>query len=704
MEFICLDIETTGLDLETNEIIEVAAVKFNQTEILGSFQTFIHYDQEIPKIVEHLTGINKSMTENAPTLDLMANQILEFCGNAPIVGHNINFDINFLNKKGVPLTNTLFDTLPLSQILIQDTPSHSLEVLSRTFNKQYFPTHRAQDDCLANIELFYLFLDKLKNSSPNTAFLFKHILQKSDTEWAKILNNIIPAGQKTELPKNKLNTFAPSNQNTNYQELNGNFQDLITQSKPNTLLVVSENQISNFTSQINQLPELNSEINTEKFENFIQSAELNYDETVLALKIAKLLETKNPVYKQDLNLHGQDYNYLNQLLEENYQVYESPNGFITTHFNFFRLLQSNKLPAFTNIFFDNQPFLEEQFVRASEQRITLHQAEQGQENLALALEFRNLRNFAEKIKATENAEFYDSALINNLTFNDPEFQVTLQKIFESTNSKETKDQIQTLKSNFSQYLIYIRNPQNYYNTSDADNQIATIGFIPKSIDTDFDLQKLANKSQAQNFNSVQQENFASKIFLQTSSNYPDPNAFGYNQFISDQLFEELKSINNQALVISTAKAQMLQIHNDLALKLNEIGITLLTQDIAGSRGKILSNLENNEAPSVLLCSQYFFLKNYPTLEKLEKVLITKLPMSLPNHIFYEYKKSIAQNSFMELIVPNTANTLYQVLNQASQQNPKLSEFKLYDPRIVTKNWGVEISNNLPSNIIINDCQ
>jgi len=124
MEFICLDIETTGLDFDTAEIIEVAAVRFNETEILDYYQTFIKYEKPIPEIVVHLTGITTEMTKDAPELKDVAQAILDFCGNAPIVGHNINFDITFLKNKGVPLSNTLFDTLPLSHILVQDIPSH----------------------------------------------------------------------------------------------------------------------------------------------------------------------------------------------------------------------------------------------------------------------------------------------------------------------------------------------------------------------------------------------------------------------------------------------------------------------------------------------------------------------------------------------------------------------------------------------------
>lgn len=105
--------------------------------------------------------------------------------------------------------------------------------------------------------------------------------------------------------------------------------------------------------------------------------------------------------------------------------------------------------------------------------------------------------------------------------------------------------------------------------------------------------------------------------------------------------------------------------------LEQYGITLYSQDISGSKGKILDNIENNEAPLAFMCTQYFYLRNQPKLQNLENVFVTKLPMCLPNHIFYEYKKTTVENSFMELLVPNTANTLYQIILQA-KQNPSKS--------------------------------
>jgi DNA polymerase III epsilon subunit family exonuclease len=699
MEFICLDIETTGLDLETAEIIEVAAVRFNRTEILGSYQTFVNYTKPIPEIVEHLTGINVEMTKDAPHLHEVKQAILDFCGDAPIVGHNINFDINFLRAKGVDLQNTLFDTLPLSHILVKDIASHSLEVLCRTFNKTYFPNHRAEDDCNANIELFWLFLNKIENLPVSTSYIWNQILIKSNNQWGEILLDLIPEGQESEIPKASFLSADITQQKLEpieFSELNLNYQEAIKSHSNDTLFITTQTTFKKLDpNSYTPLPESNSEISLTKFQNYLQKDEITYEETILLLKIAKLLNEKSPVYREDLNLFGDDYHNLNYFTEDEYRVPTSQKPYLTNHFTFFKLLAENKLISFKNIYFEDIDYAEETFVRANEKQISLSKAEFGTQNLNLALAFRELQKVATRLKATDNAEFYEATLLTNLTFNTPEITEILETIQQNSANPELKANLTDLKVNFNKYLIWIR---------ENNDGIATLSYVNKNIDLDFNLERIAQTGICQNFYTVKDQSQNQTVSLQVPNDFADPNDYAFNQVCADYLFEELKDLEGQALVICPAKVIINSLHKNLALKFNALGINLLTQDIGGSKGKILSNLENNEAPSILVCTQYFFLRNYPEMKSLQKVYITKFPMSLPNHIFYEFKKSTNPNSFSELLVPSTAQTIAQIINQAKSENPALDYFRLLDTRIFTKNWGVDISNHFPNNIVLSSCQ
>jgi DNA polymerase III epsilon subunit-like protein len=701
MEFICLDIETTGLDLETCEIIEVSAVRFNREEILETYQSFVHYNQEIPEIVQHLTGIDVSMTENAPELDAIKQEILDFCQDLPIVGHNINFDINFLKKKGVPLENTLFDTLPLSHILIKDITSHSLEVLSNTFNKKYFPTHRAQDDCLANIELFWMFLKLIEEAPDRTAYLWTKILSKTNDEFSTILQKLIPA--KPEQPTLAPKYYQPDKVATsaNVQKVSKNITDLMSAADQNALFVTSDLTERNFKAEYTKVPDINSEICPDKFYAYLEKETISYDETILLLKLAVLFSEKNTAFKEDLNLFGEDYNYINQLTTSKYQIPESTKPYLVSHFVFFRLIANNKLPYFENIIFEELPFLEEIYVRANEKRIS-HNSISESNNLDSALEFRNLTNFADRIKATENAEFYDTALLDIFTFEMPEFQQFLARANEMCDIQDTKDKLADLKQNFKNYLVWIANPQQGYNREKSD--LAYIGYINKNIDLQFDLEKIIQELNCTNATLATGEAINKEIEVLLPENLPDPNDPAYNNIVPSYIFEKLKNLTTQAVIISPANVQIQLLHKYLALPLNDLGINLVSQGVNASKGKILHNLENNEAPTVLLCTQYFFLRNFPSVKKLEELFITKLPMGLPNHIFYEYKKTKSQNSFMELIVPNTAQTVYQILEQAMQENPEFKSAHIMDSRLYSKSWGKSIAQNFPNNIILKSCQ
>jgi len=95
--FCVLDLETTGGSPKDCEITEVGAVKYVGGELTGSFNTLVNPDAPIPPTITVLTGITQAMVIEAPRIEEVLPSLLEFIGNAVIVGHNIRFDISFLN-------------------------------------------------------------------------------------------------------------------------------------------------------------------------------------------------------------------------------------------------------------------------------------------------------------------------------------------------------------------------------------------------------------------------------------------------------------------------------------------------------------------------------------------------------------------------------------------------------------------------------
>ncbi|MEZ4087297.1 MAG: exonuclease domain-containing protein [Candidatus Gracilibacteria bacterium] len=177
--FVALDIETTGFDAEKDQVIEIAAIKFDDNKVIDTFDTLVHPNRNVPPIIIHMTGISDEMLEGAPQFEDIKEKLVQFIGKHPIVGHNISFDVGFLNQKGCALTNPLFDTLDLASMLIPGLPSYSLDTLTRSLKIKHENKHRALSDTQATQELFSIVLQKIKELDEHTLEGIKKVLDKS---------------------------------------------------------------------------------------------------------------------------------------------------------------------------------------------------------------------------------------------------------------------------------------------------------------------------------------------------------------------------------------------------------------------------------------------------------------------------------------------------------------------------------------------
>jgi DNA polymerase-3 subunit epsilon/ATP-dependent DNA helicase DinG len=143
---VALDIETTGLDENREAIIEIAAVKFNGRRIEDEFNTLLNPGRHIPEFITGLTGIDDSMVRQAPKLRGVAHELTAFVGDAPILGHNVRFDIGFLRKAGLFEFQQTLDTYELASVLMPTASRYNLGALGQQLNIPLPATHRALDD------------------------------------------------------------------------------------------------------------------------------------------------------------------------------------------------------------------------------------------------------------------------------------------------------------------------------------------------------------------------------------------------------------------------------------------------------------------------------------------------------------------------------------------------------------------------------
>ncbi|MBU1446522.1 DEAD/DEAH box helicase family protein [Patescibacteria group bacterium] len=219
--YIALDIETTGLNQEKDDIIEIGATKFDDKRIIDRYTTFLSIDYDIPEIITHITGIKSADLIGAPHLEDIQEALLDFIGDLPIVGHNISFDIDFLAEKGLVLDNKMYDTLPLSGILIPGMHSYSLGILTEKLGISHENQHRALDDAVASAELFQILMKKITEIDPETLNEIKELVEKTEWPLKRIfLEAKAKTSKKSKKPKKNLSDQIEANQNNKEFEFN----------------------------------------------------------------------------------------------------------------------------------------------------------------------------------------------------------------------------------------------------------------------------------------------------------------------------------------------------------------------------------------------------------------------------------------------------------------------------------------------------
>ena len=96
--FIAIDLETTGLDHKNDKITEISACRFVRGEFLEEFTTLVNPETPIPKEIITLTGITNQMVIDSPLIADVIPDLINFIDDTPLVGHNIDFDYNFIKN------------------------------------------------------------------------------------------------------------------------------------------------------------------------------------------------------------------------------------------------------------------------------------------------------------------------------------------------------------------------------------------------------------------------------------------------------------------------------------------------------------------------------------------------------------------------------------------------------------------------------
>jgi ATP-dependent DNA helicase DinG len=143
---VAIDIETTGLDPAVDAIIEIGALRFNGTRVEAEWSSLINPGRPIPPMITQLTGITNEMVRNAPPIKAVVQELADFVGSDPVLGHSVRFDLSFLQRQNILIDNDVLDTYELAAVLMPTATRYNLGALGQQLGILLPATHRALDD------------------------------------------------------------------------------------------------------------------------------------------------------------------------------------------------------------------------------------------------------------------------------------------------------------------------------------------------------------------------------------------------------------------------------------------------------------------------------------------------------------------------------------------------------------------------------
>ena len=169
LEYVVVDTETTGLNVKRDEIVQIGAVRIVDGKLLegDSFERLVNPGRPIPKESIRFHGITDDMVAHAPGIDEMLAEFLDYAGDAVLVGHNIAFDLSFMNRAGV-VPNPSLDTMLLSIAAFPSRRDHTLDSLSEHFDEVVEDRHTALGDADLTARIFIRLLPDVRRAGATT--------------------------------------------------------------------------------------------------------------------------------------------------------------------------------------------------------------------------------------------------------------------------------------------------------------------------------------------------------------------------------------------------------------------------------------------------------------------------------------------------------------------------------------------------------
>ena len=172
------DLETTGFDPGKDEIVEIGAVRVRNGYIMDQFSSMVRPSRPIPEEVVTITGISDEDVAGAPSIEKILPEFLNFVGSDIVVGHNVKFDIGFIQAVAADFNPDFADTMRISRCIFPEEKHHKLANLKEWFGIST-RAHRAMGDVLATQRAYISLIQLIAEKN-----LDETALLAGETKWA----------------------------------------------------------------------------------------------------------------------------------------------------------------------------------------------------------------------------------------------------------------------------------------------------------------------------------------------------------------------------------------------------------------------------------------------------------------------------------------------------------------------------------------
>ncbi len=650
MKIICLDIETTGLNKDNDKIIEVGAalVDLETREIEKTFESFVSPGVKLPNLITHLTGITDEMLVDAPRLTNIKSEIQEFIADYPIMGHNINFDMDFLEAAGIPTTNVRLDSMDIAHITVPKAESYSLEIIASELGVEETGQHRALKDVKDNIDILFRLIDTY--FSKNNLEEVLPVIEKSKSPWRQILLEASRTFKKVELrdPKHEEVSHAPLPIQHDSKTALIELDEYKHQALANEQAIVATND-----ETIHTILDKNQYLDEELFEKMLKKDSLTPEETTFALKIFTLGKP-HPIAKTDITIPFEIKNLWWDLCCEKYpqEILKKleETTVITGHSTLAKLAKNHEgfldqkhlIIDEIDEFYDN---IQRSFTAIYTQKRFLRSSLSDETKDRLTILFGYIGILYEKFGQQFELE------LNDYHMSTIEWKKTADLIDKIAAELSTEsEEAQLLK-----FLAKIKGKTHLAKISIGLMQDSSplIKVIPQNLD-DLLFEKIWSKT-AQNtlistaVTYAEEENqgqFLSRLLKLPSSTetiirsekdlnielvsfLPHPKDNEFTSKASNHLLKTLPEAEKPTFVLINSQRASLSLHQHIALPLQKEGISVLAQNASGGMGKIKNLSKRSPESTVLVGTPGLWQMLKPEIKTL---FIYQTPFSAPNKI------------------------------------------------------------------------